>query len=375
MESSALLLALLAIAIPTQARDNAGIKSLDNALRNPTSVLVRKLKGKICVMDFSDLSQTDYTSEFGQKVSDLLSNRLVNANKGGYAVMERRELVKIFHDSIVMVGDDQKAIQEVQRQGGMDVLVSGTYSVVGPEVSIDIKAVDAHSGSVLASATNRLKLTEGLKSMISHRFKEFGPSEPETARSSSSTQTENNTEKGEEAHAAVDVLELETGIFYEGGDGKLYPLREGMVLNSKDNYAVYFRPKTPCYVYVYQVDSSQKASPLFPNKEFASTINPVTGGSEVWIPQGKDFLYLDNNVGREEIFIFATRQPAPSLENLHDVRLSEIQQTIKTMGVAGRRGSETVNRIRGTQGDALELVTRKLAAQGDFFYRLSFIHQ
>jgi TolB-like protein len=368
---------LVLTASPTQAKDNAGINSLNKSLKAPAAAILTKLKGKVCVMDFSDLSQSGYTSEFGQKVSDLLSNVLVNRNAGGYTVMERRELVKILHDSILMVGDDGKAIEDLQKQGGMDVLVSGTYSVAGPEVSIDVKAVDAHSGGVLASATTRIKTTEGLKSMLSHRFKEFGPEPSETppqAQSPSAT-TPPASQASEGSHGDVDVLELETGVFYEGGDGKLYPLREGMVLNSKDNYAVYFRPKTPCYVYVYQVDSAQKAFSLFPNKDFVPAGNPTTGGKEVWIPSGKDYLYLDENVGREEIYIFATRRPTPSLEGLHEARLSEIQQAIKTMGVAGKRGSETVNHIRGTQGDALELVTRKLAAQGDFFYKLSFIHQ
>ncbi|MBI3550977.1 MAG: DUF4384 domain-containing protein [Elusimicrobia bacterium] len=376
---TALALAMLAAtAAPIRAKDNAGIKSLDKALKKPSAVLVEKLKGKVCVMDFSDLSQAGYTSEFGQKVADLLSNRLVNHGKDGFAVMERRELVKILHDSILMVGDDAQAMQDLQKQGGMDILVSGTYSVAEPEVSIDIKAVDARTGALLASATTRLKEAEGLKSMLSHRFKEFGPAEPETAAKQKgeppSQDQSRRSVKGDEGHPAVDILELETGVFYEGGDGKLYPLREGMVMNSKDNYAIYLRPKQPCYVYIYQVDSSQKAFKLFPSADLETAQNPVSP-REYWVPNDKEFLFLDENHGREQIYIFATRAPAAGLDGIQEIKLPDIQQAIRTMGVAGKRGSEVVTKAKGTQGNAVDLIARKLSAQGDFFYNLSFIHQ
>jgi len=140
---TAALLSLLAS--PAWCRDNAGIRSLDEAIREPAAVLIEKLEGKVCVMDFSDLAQKGYTSEFGQKVSDLLANQLVNKNRGGYTVMERRELVKITRDSILMVGDDETAIRDLQKQGGMDVLVSGTYSVAGPAPKCAAKATSTPS--------------------------------------------------------------------------------------------------------------------------------------------------------------------------------------------------------------------------------------
>ena len=69
------------------------------------------------------------------------------------------------------------------------------------------------------------------------------------------------------------------------------------------------------------------------------------------------------------------RAPAPALESLKEADNDSIKGVIRTMGVAGRRGGEAPVRARGTRGEALDLVTRKLAAQGDFFYKVSFIHQ
>lgn len=367
----ALLAAVLLAAAAPQAwsRDTSGLKALDKAVRKAVSPLAPKLAGKVCVLDFSELADSTYTSEFGQKVAELASNNLVNKKKAGYRVMERRELIKILRDSIMMVGDDAKAIENLQKQGGMDVLVSGTYSASGGEVSIDLKAVDAKTGSLLGSSSVRLNRVEGLDKMISHRFRGSAPSD-ETAKGWA-----NEGKPVDNAHPGVDILELEAGVFYEGGDGKLYPLREGMVLNSKDNYAVYVKPRQPCYVYIYQVDSTKKATRLFPNTQFSSVQGALTAGKEYWLPEGRDYLYLDETQGLEDIYVFATRAPSPALEAIKEAETDSLKTVIRTMGVAGRRGGEAPVRAQGTRGEAMDLVTRKLAAQGDFFYKVSFVHR
>ncbi|MBI5247571.1 MAG: DUF4384 domain-containing protein [Elusimicrobia bacterium] len=372
--SAALLLFVLAV--PAPCRDASGLKSLDKALRKGVAPLAANLKGKVCVLDFSELADGAYTSEFGQKVAELVSNRLVNRPKRGYAVMERRELIKILRDSIAMVGDDAEAMKNLQRQGGMDALVSGTYSESGGEIAIDLKAVDAKNGVLLASSSVRLKSAEGLDKMRAHRFKGSAPAEAEApAPAAPAAAAPPAASSPDGARGPADPLELEVGVFYEGGDGKLYPLREGMVLNSKDNYALYLKPRSGSYVYVYQVDAAKKAFRLFPNPQFSKAENPLAGGREQWIPDGKDYLFLDETRGSEEIFVFATRGPSPALEKITEAETDSIQTAIRTMGVAGRRGGEAPARARGTSGAAMDLVTRKLAAQGDFYYKVSFIHK
>ena len=92
------------------------------------------------------------------------------------------------------------------------------------------------------------------------------------------------------------------------------------------------------------------------------------------IPEGRKFLYLDENPGREDL-ISLLRTRFQRSERLKDITLTQIQETIRTMGVAGKRDSDARSKVKGTQCDSLELITRKLAAHGDFFYRLSFVHQ
>lgn len=353
----ALLLAALSVA-PCWARDEAGLKALEKAARKAAAALAPSLAGKVVVADLSDLSQADATSEFGQKAADLLEDALAGVRKRRYQIVERRELIKIMRDSMLLVGEDGDAVKRLQNEAGMDVLVSGAYSLAGTEISLTVKAVDAATGKLLASATRRVPAAQGLKQMLAHRF---GPSGAALAEEPA-------------PKPGADLVEVEAGLFYEGGDGRLYPVRDGMVLTSHDNYAVYLRPKSPCFVYVYQADSALKAYKLFPNPEYSKAVNPVPA-AEMWLPGEGKFLYLDENPGREEVYVFATREPAPGLEQIKEAKLDDIKAAIRKMGVAGARVSETVAKVRGTQGDAVELVARRLAAQGGFFYKLGFIHQ
>lgn len=356
---SFLVLAILVLPYVIYCKESSGIEALKNVLRRPGVDISKKLEGNVCVLDFSDAGDPRYTSEFGQKVAELLTDNIFNQKKKHrYEIVDRKELIKIMRDSVIF-GDDPQTIERLRTSAKMDVLVSGSYSVVGEKISVSIKATSIKTGGLLASSSILIEKTAGLTKMLTHRFMQMGiPSGEESVHTSQK-----------------DILEVETGIYYEGGDGRLYPLREGMVLTSKDNYAVYFRPKQECYVYIYQADYSKKAFKLFPNVKYSTAENPVKAGSEYWLPAGKDYLFLDENAGGETIYIFASKISSDSLENIKDETLDGIENTIKLMGVAGRRGTETVQKIRGTKTGAVELISRRLFADGDFFYKLSFIHK
>lgn len=355
----AVILAIAAAVLlspPCAARDVSGLKALEKAARKAAAALAPALSGKVVVADLSDLARGDATSEFGQKAAELMAEGLSKRRKRRYQVVERRELIKIMRDSILLVGDDAEAVKVLQRAAGMQALVSGTYSWAGAEISLTFKAVDASTGKLLASATRRVPAAAGLKQMLAHRFDAGGSPVEEPLPESS------------------DLVEIEAGVYFEGGDGRLYPVREGMVLTSRDNYAVYLKPKAASHLYVYQVDSSLKAFKIFPNPEFSGASNPVPA-AELWLPGGGKFLYLDENPGREELYVFATRQPSPGLETIKDAKLEDIKSAIRKMGLAGARVSGSATNVRDTQGNAVDLVARRLAANGGFFYRLGFIHQ
>lgn len=362
MKFLAMFAAALVLAAPAAAWSDKGLKQLEKVSRRAASAIAGKLAGKVCVLDFTEVANPDATSEFGQKTAELIAARLVERGKKRYRVVERRELIRIARDSVTITGDDEEVFKRISAEAGADVLVTGTYSAAGAETSIDVKAVDTKTLAVLAAATVRIARTDGLDRMIARRMiggKEIEPEKPET---------------GTAKPGAADAVEFDIGAFYEGGDGRLYPLRDGMVLNSKDNYALYLKPAKSSYVYAYQIDSSQKAFKIFPNQDYSKQENPLPD-AESWVPEGGQFLFLDQNPGREEIYVFATRAPSPELDALKTARLTDIQTTIRTMGLGGRRGSQILSKTKDTSGNPLELITRKLYARGDFFWKLSFIHQ
>ncbi|MBK8575459.1 MAG: DUF4384 domain-containing protein [Elusimicrobia bacterium] len=338
------------------AEKEGGLKMLDVSLKKAAAQLSKNMKGKVCVMDFSPADAPSYSSEFGHVASQGLTRHLLQQKKRAYDVVARKELTDIVRDAMVF-GDDNATFDRLRKTASMDMLLSGNYSVGDGEILIELRAVDVQEGRVEASASLHILRTESLDKMISHRFKLYGePDEkPETAGS-------------------MDILEVDAGVFYEGGDGKLYPVRDGMVLTSKDNYSIYICPRQTCHLYIYQVDSSQKTFKLFPNPDLSEGTNPVKAGEEVWIPQ-KDFLFLDEQTGTEEIYLFATKEPASGLENLQGSTLADVQKTIRTMGVGGHRGSEVVRKVKGTQSNPVELIQKKLMSKNDFYYRLTFIHR
>lgn len=333
----------------------AELKPLEQALDKAARTLAPKLAGKVAVLDLSEAGNDSFTSEFGQTASELLSAGLVGAAKGRYQVLDRRELLKLMRDS-TLFGSDAGLLERLQKNAGMDVSVGGSYSRGGTELSLRLKAVSVKTGEVLASASAAVPLAGGLERMAARRFRELGVPEPAEA-------------------GPPPALELEAGVFYEGGDGRLYPVRDGMVLNSKDNYAVYVKPAQDCHLYVYQVDETAQAVRLFPNPAFRTAENPLKAGAEAWLPNAREFFFLDEHPGREELVVLAVRKPSPELERLETLALPELEERIKTMGAGGARASQTFQKVKGGKGGTAELLTRRLAAQGDFVYRLSFIHQ
>ena len=182
---------------------------------------------------------------------------------------------------------------------------------------------------------------------------------------------------------------LDAQMYSEGGDGKLYPVKEGMVLSSKDNYCIYVRPDRKSYVYIFQVDTLGKVLRLFPNDRFSQAGNPLNPERQYWIPDAEEagrtkFMFLDDNPGTETIHFLATQFPVKEFEELEDsevglflktVQRREASGDIKTMGLAGTRTSAAVAKVPAGDGRQMELVSRRLEAVRGFHYAVSFIHQ
>jgi hypothetical protein len=89
----------------------------------------------------------------------------------------------------------------------------------------------------------------------------------------------------------------------------------GVFLTEKDPYYLIVQSAEPCYLYLFQLQSSGELTELFPNKKYVPTVNPVPGGP-IRIPDGYGWFYLDDVPGTETIYLLASRWQQSEIESL-----------------------------------------------------------
>jgi len=169
-------------------------------------------------------------------------------------------------------------------------------------------------------------------------------------------------------------LSIDMGLYHQKED-KLEQISQSDVLRSGDAYTLYLKPSDNCYIYVFQVDDSGSITKLFPNESFFTAKNPVSGGSEVWVPNSDKLLVLDDNTGKEKIYIFASFSPISNLEGKVELEQNDLGRMIKTMGVAGLKEKTASHKVRPPKKEGIVEVKQKLQAEGAFVYETWFWHR
>jgi len=174
-------------------------------------------------------------------------------------------------------------------------------------------------------------------------------------------------------------LSLDVYFFHEGKDGRMQNISEGDVLKSGDGYAIYVKPSNACYIYVYQVDASDKSFRLFPNPQYRTASNPVNGGTALWIPNDKEVFYLDETSGKEFFYIFASLEKVPEFEGDRTIKLS--RQDLNSVGGFTKMGPKDIRaKLNNEQvvlpkKNSVVEVKNKLMAEGNFVYETWFWHK
>jgi len=153
------------------------------------------------------------------------------------------------------------------------------------------------------------------------------------------------------ASASTD-LAVEVVVKYQKG-GDVGVLAPGGVLTPDDNYRVTFTATRPGYVYAFQIDSSGKIDPIFPNPSYSPAGNPVTARRIYSVPPEGQWLTLDETQGHEEIIVLASQT------ELHDPKAVALDLRSR----AGGSPQEVASLPRGGR------------ATGLFSYRLGFEHR
>ena len=106
-------------------------------------------------------------------------------------------------------------------------------------------------------------------------------------------------------------------VYVPAGDDRLLPLDNGAALKSGDHYKIIIKPDTDCFLYLFQVDSAGRLYMLFPlDDQGLTTANPVRTDTPYTLPGPEESFILDNQTGSEKIFLLATREKDPVVEQL-----------------------------------------------------------
>jgi hypothetical protein len=85
------------------------------------------------------------------------------------------------------------------------------------------------------------------------------------------------------------------------------------------------------------VDATGKLTPIFPNSQISSKTNPVIPGAFYRVPESGKWFFLDENKGREQVFLLAQKVPlSDPIATAKDVITGKIS-TNQNRGLGGIR--------------------------------------
>ena len=137
---------------------------------------------------------------------------------------------------------------------------------------------------------------------------------------------------------------------YRSGDqsefqdfGKSGLLKE--TLHTDDYYKIIFKASRKSqgesYVYIFQIDSSDKIFRRFPTTDFAEAdkknVNPVKKGNKYFVPAKNLSFQLDSTTGRETIYTIVTSKPDKDLEDKYESMLAQQDNMTRKQRKAARK--------------------------------------
>jgi S1-C subfamily serine protease len=109
-------------------------------------------------------------------------------------------------------------------------------------------------------------------------------------------------------------------------------IEQGGVLRSGDKFQVSFKASKDSYVYIFLQDSKGEISQLLPHPKVEQS-NRVIKDDEYVIPAKDKWFWLDENVGKETIYILAMENPLDAAESvMSTLKSSGIDKLQKTLG-------------------------------------------
>ncbi len=120
-------------------------------------------------------------------------------------------------------------------------------------------------------------------------------------------------------------------VFRHENAEEFFPLTNESKLKEGDAFKIIFTPNQQSYVYIFNLDSANKLTKLFPMDNYkgksVKLFNPVKANQTYYSPLENESFELDNIKGQETLFFMAFQQPDVFLENLPtELDLSKIAE-------------------------------------------------
>jgi len=133
-------------------------------------------------------------------------------------------------------------------------------------------------------------------------------------------------------------LNFEINYVYRHSNAEeFFPLTNESKLKEGDAFKIIFTPNQQSYVYIFNLDSANKLTKLFPmdhyKGKYIKLFNPVKANQTYYSPMENESFELDNVKGKETLFFMAFQQPDVFLENLPtemDLSKTSEKKIIKT---------------------------------------------
>ena len=162
-------------------------------------------------------------------------------------------------------------------------------------------------------------------------------------------------------------------MFKDVKKGQPVRVRHGNTLYSGDSYFFYLKTNQTCYLYLYQVDASGSIFRIFPNIEFNTPDNLIGAGQQIVLPNPTEVYYLDNIVGHESIYLFASKEEIAAFNKLGTGKRRDIEkECVRLMGPAGvQRRKENIQNAKLK----FDTILNELSSKKGFVYVLDFMHK
>ena len=125
--------------------------------------------GKIAVFDFSTLEGK--TTDLGKFLAEELITRLFMSRKFE-AIIERQLLCKILEEQKLTLSDifDSESMKEFGKISGVDAIVTGTITDLGPKLRINARLISTETAQVIGAASVYLTKTNKVRLLLGERL-------------------------------------------------------------------------------------------------------------------------------------------------------------------------------------------------------------